>query len=108
VLPVAIDGGHENGTRGIFASAALGEDGRTVIVKLVNPGTAAMPVMLTINGQGAGTSGEAWVLSGTPDAENTFARPDRVKPTREPITASGRLGRSLPPSSLTVIRLTPR
>lgn len=107
VLPLTMEGSPANGTRGVFASAAMADDGTTVILKLVNPSSTAMPVSLSVGT--TATSAETWVLTGPPDAENTFAQPDRVRPSHESVTVTGgRLERTLPASSFSVIRVARR
>jgi alpha-N-arabinofuranosidase len=106
VLPVAVGGASTNGTSGVFSSAALGEGGRDVIVKLVNPGGEARDIVLSVEGETPSGQGTATTLSGDPAAENSFAQSSRLTPVVEPIAGSGpTIRRTLPAHSLTVLRV---
>jgi alpha-L-arabinofuranosidase len=104
VLPITRDGKPVEGQDGLFASAALIGGGRGFLVKLVNSTSSPMPVRIEVPGAGQAT-GETVFIAADPMAENSLANPDRVKPTREPVSMNaGAIERTLPPYSLTVLR----
>jgi alpha-N-arabinofuranosidase len=103
VLPITRDGQPVQGQDGLFASAAsIGSGG--FVVKLVNSTDAPMPVRIEVPEAGSG-AGEAVFIAADLMAENSLAAPDRVKPTREPVTLNaGVIERTLPAYSVTVLR----
>jgi len=93
------------------ALAAVTPDGKTLILSLVHRSAAAGPIEVAID-LGGFAAGRAEVLTlagqGLHDA-NTFDEPDRVHP--RPSSAEvedGRLALSLPPFSVTQVRLRPQ
>lgn len=87
------------------ALATSSEDGRTVVLKVVNPTDTPRPLELTVPGaRGA----EAWQVA--PDflgARNTLAAPDAVRAERaEVLRAGDTLSIELPRLSVVVVRVT--
>ena len=105
ILPLTIDGDAKNGHEGVFVSASLDSATHEVIVKLVNPGTAARDVQLALDGAAAG-AGRAMTLTGDADAENTLSAPTAVAPTTAAVSSLS--GYTLPARSLTVLRIAVR
>jgi alpha-L-arabinofuranosidase len=89
-------------------AASCVQDGQTgdVIVKLVNAGKTSSVMKINLSGfQHLLPEGEQTVLSGDPDAENTFAHPRTVVPVTSACTVSPAFEYTAPPSSLTVLRI---
>jgi alpha-L-arabinofuranosidase len=91
----------------LFATASRENDSGQIIVKVVNPTDAATAVELQIDGlAGPASPGEAIVLHGKPEDENSLARPTNLVPTSESFDISGdRFSYTFRPNSLTVLRL---
>jgi alpha-N-arabinofuranosidase len=82
---------------------------RTLYVKLVNPGAAATPVQLDINGAALRSSGTAFTLAGDPRDTNSIDAGERVVPKTSPMTGvkSG-LTYTVPANSIVVLELSTR
>lgn len=96
---------------GLFVSASLDDKAGEVIVKLVNPGAAARNVRVDFTGKRASGAGKAFVLTGSPDAENSLASPTTIAPAEEALTlaaGSSAVERTLAAHSLTVLRVPVR
>lgn len=91
-----------------FASATYDTPSHSVIVKLVNVGTTPVDAAINLHGVGhVEPHGTATVLAGDRKAVNTVDEPTHVAPRQEALTnASPSFHRTLPPHSLTVLRLT--
>ncbi len=94
--------------KGLFASAS--RDGKTggVILKVVNVTTSPMDVDINLNGgKNLGGAAKAIVLtSGSPLDENSLQNPTKVSPRTDTFNyQGGRLRRSFPGSSVTVLLL---
>jgi len=92
----------------LFAAAGTDEKKATLIVFLVNPFAEARTATLELDGASTlPRAGRALVLTGSSgDDVNTFADPQRILPHEEPLAIEGRVfQRTLPPYSLTVMRL---
>jgi alpha-L-arabinofuranosidase len=106
VLPITQNGNAANGNSGVYSSAALGEGAREAIVKLVNPGADSRDAVITLVGSAPSGEATAITLSGEGAAENSLAQPVRVAPATERFVVSGAsVTRTLPPRSLTVLRV---
>jgi alpha-N-arabinofuranosidase len=106
VLPVAMNGSPLNGSDGLFASAALDEQARELVLKLVNTTTQARAVKVDLPGATPAGSARAMVLTGSPDAENSLDTPKAVAPeTRQLEIRAPGFEQRLEPSSLTVLRV---
>ena len=106
VLPITLNGDATNGTSGVYSSAALGDGGREAIVKLVNPGGDSRDAAITIAGAALNGEATATVLTGDGTAENSLAQPAHVAPATDRFAVSGTsVTRTLPPRSLTVLRV---
>lgn len=97
------------GPAGLAANAKRSDDGRALVLQVVNPGDAPREVAIEVD-HFAPTSPVAAVeqLAAPLDAVNTADSPDRVAPTRSewrPGWAAGRAAYTFPPRSVTLIRL---
>ncbi|MBI5834073.1 MAG: alpha-N-arabinofuranosidase [Armatimonadetes bacterium] len=104
VLPVQLT---EADPTVVVATATWDKAAGTVIVKIVNSGPTPVNVALDLRGVAkVAPEATAIVLSGEPDAVNSLDEPTRVAPRTEAIAnATANLQRSLPPHSLTILRL---
>jgi alpha-N-arabinofuranosidase len=103
ILPVSVSGAPASGVDGLFASASLDQSGRGVIVKLVNPGSAARTVALSAGKAGGPIT--RIVLQGAPEAENSLEQPTAVAPREDTLPALPAEGVRLEPHSLTILRI---
>jgi alpha-L-arabinofuranosidase len=88
--------------------ASCVRDGRTgdVIVKLVNVGVDEKGVKVDLSRfQKINTQAELTILTGLPDAENSFESPHNVTPTTSSIKVSRKFDYIVKPMSLAVIRI---
>ena len=89
------------------------DDGETVVF-LVNPFAEPRALSLTLSGGGKVASStvnaRASVLTGaSPDDVNSFSDPQKISPHEEPVVVTnGAVHRTLPPYSLTVMRIPSR
>ena len=84
----------------------MGDGAREVIVKLVNPSGDSRDTVVTLSGRSVDGEATATTLTGESTAENSLAQPARVAPTNERFAVSGgNFTRTLPPHSLTVLRV---
>jgi alpha-L-arabinofuranosidase len=106
ILPVRIDGLTGAAEPRLYASATLDERAGEIILKIVN--ATGEDSRTTINlGTVTPKPGTITVLSADhPEAENTFAAPERVIPRTSAFAPSGnRFELALPTNSVTVLRL---
>lgn len=87
----------------LSASCVKDSASRSLIIKLVNVTGDTVPVALTLP-EAVKPEGIRTVLTGDPEAVNTFEKPGRVIPVTETIAASPRLALEVLPGSLTVLR----
>ena len=82
----------------------------TFYVKLVNPTAQLQSVRLTFQGvRSIDGAGARTVLTGDPSTRNTLAMPNAVVPVTGQVTGLGPSTRlSVPPNSVTVLRITGR
>ena len=93
----------------LSANAKRGEDGKTLVVQVVNWGDQPRAVGIEVEGF-TPSSATATVeqLAGPLDASNTAEAPERIKPTRSEwrhAMEKGRAAYTFPPRSFTVLRL---
>ena len=97
------------GPAGLVANAKRSDDGRTLVLQVVNPGDAPRPVTVELTGFAPARPAAAVEQLAAPlEARNTADAPDRVVPTRtewRPGWAAGRASYTFPPRSVTLIRL---
>ena len=106
VLPITQNGDAANGASGVYSSAAMDDGSREVIIKLVNPSGDSRDTVVTLGGRSVDGEATATTLTGESTAENSLAQPARVAPTNERFAVSGgNFTRTLPPHSLTVLRV---
>ena len=89
-----------DGTVAIDVLATASDDGRTVVVQVVNP--TAAPVMAAVTVAGRSTVPMVEVLAADPAAANTADRPNAVRPTTHPRPPSG-APLAFEPNSYTVL-----
>jgi alpha-L-arabinofuranosidase len=95
----------------LYAVASRTQDGKEIILKLVNTGTVARKTAFDLKGlRSVAPKGHAIVMT-TKDgnAENSFERPRRVAPVESVWTGMGtHFTRTLPARSISVVRLSVR
>ena len=78
-------------------------------VKLVNAGTAAVPVQLNIAGASLRPAGTAVTLAGDPHDTNSIDAPDRVVPKTSQVTGvKSRFTYTVPANGIVVLELGTR
>lgn len=94
----------------VLAISGRDEKSGELIVKLLNTGDTVAEIDLALTGATLSGSGQATQLaSDDADAENSFSDPKRIAPVVSPVSADSHgLTRSLPPHSLTILRLKTR
>jgi alpha-L-arabinofuranosidase len=109
VLPVKLDSPAPPGGEHpkLFASATRDETAKEVIIKLVNGDNAPAVIELNLSGTtNVASKAKAIVLTGGLRDENSFEQPRKVAPVEAEIpVALPTLNHTLPPNSLTVLRL---
>lgn len=84
VLQLTMDGkpvAGQAGQDGLFASAVVDNDTKTVIVKVINTSKSPQEVRLNLKGmKGAKTAKVLTLSCDNPDAENTLDQPDKIVP----------------------------
>ena len=98
------------GVPALDAVASRSAAGDELYVKVVNTApTAALPTRIELTGVSVEPEAEWHVLSApSPDARNSFATPDAIRPRRETVRAAGSLLLSLPARSVSVVVLKVR
>lgn len=81
--------------------------GKTVVLKVVNPGEEPEPLVVTLSGDRAVNASAQTVAPGALDARNTLAQPDavHVAPLEAQVDESGRVRCELPAFSASVLRI---
>ena len=106
VLPVTMDGAAPAGSGGLYASAALDETAKEIVVKVVNTNGFERPIRIDLGRAATKGTGKAIVMAAEPSAQNTFAEPRRVAPVEQPLPVEGSaIDRLLPGHSFTVLRV---
>ncbi|HTR42316.1 MAG TPA: alpha-L-arabinofuranosidase C-terminal domain-containing protein, partial [Pseudomonadales bacterium] len=93
--------------KNLFVSAARDENAGEVILKIVNPGDGAQNVQINLPGaKSVSQEATEFVLSGTPDDENSMEQPGRIVPVKSKIdNAASEFSCNFPPHSFTVLRI---
>jgi alpha-L-arabinofuranosidase len=94
----------------LFTSATRDQATGETILKVVNPGNAAIQATVQLQGvtQLAGTA-QAIVLTGNPEDENTFETPNKVVPKKSTVNGiRPQFGQTFGPRTVTVLRLGTR
>jgi alpha-L-arabinofuranosidase len=96
--------------RTLFATATYSYADSSVLVKIVNFSAEPTEMEIKLNGlTSAGTAGKVITLSGDPNAVNTLEEPTKIAPKTEALVGAGAtMRRSLPPHSLTILRIPGR
>jgi alpha-L-arabinofuranosidase len=107
IVPVSIGGGAAAAQDGLYASAALDERTREVVVKVVNSAARGRAVRLALDGVAARGEGRVVVLASDDlQAENSIDAPTAVAPVESRVQLGGtELRMDLRPQSLTVLRV---
>jgi alpha-L-arabinofuranosidase len=88
------------------AVASRSADGSSLYLKLVNTGPRPVDTRIELRRVDVEADADWHVLAAdTPQARNTFAEPDAVRPRREVVPASSGFEVSLPPHSVSVVVL---
>ncbi len=93
----------------VFASATRDDKTHKLFVKIVNATSTAQPLAIDLAGAGkAGHSATLTTMSGkTPNATNTIANPDAVKPVSRAIAVAGpKFTQTFAPYSVNVLELS--
>ncbi|HBF35662.1 TPA: alpha-L-arabinofuranosidase, partial [Candidatus Sumerlaeota bacterium] len=96
------------GRQVLHTVAGYKQDTKEVIVKVVNGTPTPRTGTVTLAGSKSFVSGKAIVLANSdPDAENTFAEPQKVAPKEEKLekVSDNKVERTFPANSVTVLRL---
>ena len=110
-LPVLFNGETKNGREELYTSASLDDRSGEVILKVINTGSAAKEVRITLAGvKRAAKAGTAFVLqSGDLKAENSLDQPTKIAPVERPLPAAGAdFVYTLAAYSFTVLRVPTR
>lgn len=93
--------------KALYSVASQSENGRDIIVKVVNAGFEAQETDLNFEGAKLASTGTAIVLSAAdPAAENSLDEPTKVAPVTRTLTCAGStLHHVFPANSVTVLRL---
>jgi alpha-L-arabinofuranosidase len=106
LLPLTMNGSPTNGADGLFASAALDRSAREIIVKIVNTTDTARPVRLDLQGGARGGAARAFVLTGSPDGENSLDAPTAIAPVERGLDPGGEsFDYRAAPVSVSVLRI---
>ena len=90
----------------LFATASRDDESGQVILKVVNPTDEPTEVDLQLDGAVPASSGEAIVLHGNPEDENSLTQPTKLAPTAESFNVpSEKFQYTFRPNSLTVLRI---
>lgn len=97
-------------TQTVYASAAQDQKANEVILKIVNPGASAVPLMVNLSNARVKEVARTTVLTGgSGDDVNTLDEPGRIAPTESKLRISGpRFEYATPARSLSVIRVPVR
>jgi alpha-N-arabinofuranosidase len=93
----------------VLVSATRDSRSRTLYVKLVNPGTAAVPLQLDVSGVTLRPSATALTLAADPQATNSIDAPGRVVPITSRVTGvKAGLTYTVPANGIVVLMLETR
>jgi len=100
----------EAGTPNFTAVAGVDEKANEIVIKAVNGAGTARTVQFDFTGGRVGSTARGLVMTGNRlDAENSLSNPDRIRPRPFSLNGvSGRLSQTLPPYSVTVLRIPRR
>ena len=110
-LPLCVKAEATSPGNALDTSATLSDDGKTLILQVVNAGKLASSARIELTGfEPRKPAAHATVLSVDWEAINTPDRPDSVKPTEgdwRPEFKNGAVIRTFPPYSFTVLHFKP-
>jgi alpha-N-arabinofuranosidase len=88
------------------ANATLSEDGKTLVLKVVNPDPEASHCVLELEGGLRGWRGRQWVVQAGLEDRNTLDEPHRIRPVESTLPGVAQaFEHTFPPYSVTVIEL---
>ncbi|MBM3497258.1 MAG: alpha-L-arabinofuranosidase, partial [Armatimonadetes bacterium] len=91
---------------GLNANATLSEDGRTLVLKVVNPNAEPAKCLLDLGGSFAPKSGRQWVVQAGLEERNTLEEPDHIAPVPSLLPATAQaFEHTFPAYSVTVMEL---
>jgi alpha-L-arabinofuranosidase len=93
------------GTEELDATAKRSEDGKTLVLQVVNRSEKTVPARIDLDGMKlTKPSAKLEELAGPPDAVNTAAHPQTIKPRTAEWHHAGSMAYEFPPYSFTVLR----
>jgi alpha-L-arabinofuranosidase len=109
-LPLRVASSVASPSGDLDVTATRSEDGRTVVLKVVNSGAQPHRALVELDGfTPAARPAELWTLTGALGAVNTPDAPNRIRPLKSQLTVtSPSFQHTFPPQSYTVLRLTGR
>lgn len=103
-LRTVVETGSTQGVATVTASASV-KDGKTLVTLVNTSYSDAAEVSVKLYGNTCGAEVERTVLTGKPDAYNTFEQPDLLVPVTDQIDAQGdSISLTLPAASVTCLR----
>ena len=109
ILPTKLEGieTSDSGMQNLYASATRDEQAGEIILKVVNPNSADQDVQINLAGaQNVTPEATEFVLTGSPDDENSMEQPTHIAPAQSAIdNAAANFSCDFPPNSLTVLRI---
>jgi alpha-L-arabinofuranosidase len=109
ILPVLLNDSVQNGQQQLYASAVGTTNSSEVILKLVNTTTATVTANINLEGADKLTNPIRAIVLASSDLkmENSLDAPMRLAPVEQKLTIkTAKFAYTLPPQSLTVLRLT--
>jgi alpha-N-arabinofuranosidase len=108
LIPIYSGGQPLIGQNEIYASSVVDENAKEIIMKIVNAGSDAKPVDISIKGAKRISRDAKWILlsSNELEAVNSIDQPMKVSPVESGLTFKGKnVALTLPPYSLSVIKV---
>lgn len=108
VVPLLKDGEMVTGQDGCYATASIDKSTKELIIKFVNSGATAQPVVFNIDGASAGkkTAVVTTLRSADKAAVNSFKAPKLVSPVKSTLVVNGKaVNVTIEPYTFKVIRL---
>ena len=107
-LPLRVAAEIDGTPNGLDVTAARAEDGKTLVLKVVNTGPMDRQVRFEVAGfSNPRPKVQTWTLAGDLNAVNTPEEPERIRAVKSGFTgAAEKFGYTFPPQSYTILRLT--
>lgn len=97
---------HSTSTVLLSVSPTIDRGTGEVLIKLVNPGTEPVSANLVLAGAGQiSTTARLITISGQKGVQNSFRKPEEIKPVESVITTSSEFSHSVPAMSVQLIRV---